>query len=359
MPRHSRNTPPPKMRNKGARSVVTLTDRTTGRRRDYQLGPSGTREAAEAYARVVGAWETAGRRLPSTETAASISVAEVFVLWLREKKSGTAPANHSQLSRWCLELAELCGSLPACTLGPRRLREVRDIMAADHGTYSANKAVRAAVSAFRWASCEELIPADRWQALAALSPIKRHTVPSAPADPAHVRACYPYMSKAMRDVCELILLTGARPSEILRLRVRDIDTTSEVWTATLEHHKTEHRGRPRKLWFGQKSQAILAPRMSLKPDAAIFPTDGASGVPLQSSLYSEVKRAQARLAEKTGLVVSWHPYQLRKTSATAIRAEFGLEASAVILGHSSAEITDAIYAARDEQRAVEVMKKIG
>lgn len=55
----------------------------------------------------------------------------------------------------------------------------------------------------------------------------------------------------------------------------------------------------------------------------------------------------------------WHPHQLRHTTATQIRREFGLEAARIALGHSSALVTDAVYAERDMARVIEVMKQIG
>ncbi|MCY2953123.1 MAG: site-specific integrase [Planctomycetota bacterium] len=55
----------------------------------------------------------------------------------------------------------------------------------------------------------------------------------------------------------------------------------------------------------------------------------------------------------------WHPHQLRHTAATVIRREFGLEAAQVALGHSSALVTDAVYAERDLAKVEEVMLKIG
>ena len=55
----------------------------------------------------------------------------------------------------------------------------------------------------------------------------------------------------------------------------------------------------------------------------------------------------------------WHPYQLRHAAGTRIRREFGLEAAQIALGHSSALVTDAVYAERDLTKVVEVMRKIG
>jgi integrase len=55
----------------------------------------------------------------------------------------------------------------------------------------------------------------------------------------------------------------------------------------------------------------------------------------------------------------WHPHQLRHTAGTVIRREFGLEAAQIALGHSSAKVTDAVYAERDMARVIEVMRRIG
>jgi integrase len=54
----------------------------------------------------------------------------------------------------------------------------------------------------------------------------------------------------------------------------------------------------------------------------------------------------------------FRPNQIRHGFATKVRAEFGLEASQVLLGHARADVTQ-IYAERDLSKAVEVAKKIG
>jgi integrase len=53
------------------------------------------------------------------------------------------------------------------------------------------------------------------------------------------------------------------------------------------------------------------------------------------------------------------PNQLRHNAATHRRRVFGLETAALILGHASAEITDAVYAERDEQKIREAIRRVG
>lgn len=55
----------------------------------------------------------------------------------------------------------------------------------------------------------------------------------------------------------------------------------------------------------------------------------------------------------------WTPHQLRHTAGTMIRKEAGIEAAALVLGHSSATLTDAVYAERDTAKAVEVIARVG
>ena len=55
----------------------------------------------------------------------------------------------------------------------------------------------------------------------------------------------------------------------------------------------------------------------------------------------------------------WFPYQLRHAAATLYRREHGLEASALVLGHASARVTDAVYAERDQTKVAEIMRLVG
>ena len=69
------------------------------------------------------------------------------------------------------------------------------------------------------------------------------------------------------------------------------------------------------------------------------------------------RRALQRAAEKAGVEL-WSPNQLRHTRATEIRKEYGLEAAQIILGHEKADVTQ-IYAERDKQKGIEIMREIG
>jgi integrase len=58
------------------------------------------------------------------------------------------------------------------------------------------------------------------------------------------------------------------------------------------------------------------------------------------------------------MIEDWAPNRLRHAAATEVRKKFGLEAAQVVLGHSSADITQ-VYAERDQELAAKVIKQIG
>ncbi len=85
---------------------------------------------------------------------------------------------------------------------------------------------------------------------------------------------------------------------------------------------------------------------------SILGLSGVADVRAKKELLAEAKRQWTKAHH-------WHPHQLRHTAATLIRREFGLEAARIVLGHSSALVTEAIYAERDMEQVASVMRKIG
>ena len=68
-------------------AIVTLTDSVTKKRRDFWLGPHGTKESREQYHRVIAEWEANGRRFPravSAQTAPNKPEGLKLVALLRE-----------------------------------------------------------------------------------------------------------------------------------------------------------------------------------------------------------------------------------------------------------------------------------
>jgi integrase len=71
------------------------------------------------------------------------------------------------------------------------------------------------------------------------------------------------------------------------------------------------------------------------------------------SYRNVIRRACLRL----GLPV-WSPGQLRHNAATRVRRCFGLEPTRAVLGHETADTT-LVYAERDREEAMRVMRELG
>lgn len=203
----------------------------------------------------------------------------------------------------------------------------------------------------------------------------------------------------------------------------DTSASDGVWVVRPERHKTQYMGHDRVLFLGPKAQAVLERFMDRPPGAYLFsPAEAdaerratraaARKTPLSCgnragtnrkdepkktagerydarAYYRAVQYAcdvafppSAPLAKRddetreawrkrlasTGLNAAldawrkehrWFPYQLRHTAATLYRREHGLEASALVLGHASARVTDAVYAERDQSKVAEIMRRVG
>jgi integrase len=167
---------------------------------------------------------------------------------------------------------------------------------------------------------------------------------------ADVRATQAYLRPVYADLVEVQMLTGARIGELLSMRYRDLDRSGPVWTRTLSHHKTSHRGRVRTLHFGPLAQAVLE---RCPQEGLLFPSP-TSGQCLD---HESVRKALRVAAAKAG-VPRWTPHQLRHLSATLVRQHFGLDGSQVWLGHAKADVTQ-IYAETNSARAAEIAEKMG
>lgn len=399
-------------------AIVTLTDSVSGKRRDYWLGPHGSRESRETYHRVIAEWEASGRRLPDLASVAAKpsnsqhpgpTVTEIVrEYWFHAKQEYSRSAAIGVRTTLRV-LRELHGSTPAASFGPNALRQVRDSMVqgrevADYPRppwcrKTVNTRIGHVVRMFRWAASRELIKAEVYHALQTLPALRRgKTVavdhePVGPVALALVDAVRPFVSRQVAALIDLQLLTGARPGELIGLRAIDIDTSHDPWRAVLREHKSSHRGKERTVYFGPRAQDILgrfmpgrpidtflfSPREAERERYAARPTHRRAPAPQAASgrtlgdCYSVAayRRAIQRACDRAFPVPSgadaagwlaehrWHPNQLRHTAATTIRREFGLEAAQLVLGHSSALVTDAVYAERDQSKVAEVLRRVG
>ena len=295
-------------------ALVTLTDSTTRKRRDYWLGEYGTPESRELYHRVIAEWEARGRRLPRPPDEPTplrqSETLELSVL-LRDFKRFSEQHDEYGEYRSFVVLMRLMkkffGRTPAAEFGPKKLRMLRDEMIRGDATEDPprrpwsrkyiNQQVQRIRRIFKWAAAHEMVPATVYQTLRTVEPLKRGRcaarehpkVGPAPSD--MVDAVLPFLSKPVRGLVELQLLTGARAGELIELRVCDIEVDKEtgVWSYRPLKHKNAHREHERVVYFGPRAQDILQP----------FLTERAETDYLFSPAEAEADRREERRAKRT------------------------------------------------------------
>ena len=382
--------------------------------RAVYLGPHGAPEAEQEYHRVIAEWLASDRRLPVPPS--QIAVKEIiarywsYALGYYAKPGGQPTWETANIRQALRPLQKLYGETPACEFGPRALRVVRKRMI-EIGwcRNNINKMVGRIKRMFNWATAQELVPPEVYQALRSVSGLRRgrsaarETQPIKPVPQEHIDAVQPHLSQQVWTMIQLQLLTGARSGELVMIRPCDIDRTGDkVWVYNPVDHKTAHHGHQRRIYIGPRAQELLGPFLLRRPDAYCFspaearseylkrinetrktppqqgnapgtnrkanpkrqPGDHYTPASYGHAIRQAVKKAY-RPTDMTNKEFKtwkpphhWHPHQLRHNAATELRKEFGLDAARIILGHRTTAITE-LYAEQDESRAIEAMIKVG
>lgn len=401
---------------------VTLFDAVTKHRRDYHLGEHGTPESRAKYARLLAEWESSGRRLPQSAppVADGPTVSQICHAYHKAMLDrGYSDSHIITIERTIAMLRKHHGPDPAVLFGPNALRVLREAMMRpdpddERDAWHPRTAARRCgliVAMFRWAVAHEYLPAEAYQRLASLEPLRARTDDTGigPAPVNAVKAARKRVSAQVAAMIDLQLLTGMRPGEACAMRPCDIDRSGKVWLYKPLSHKTAWRGKKRVVFLGPRAKEILKPYLksrapgkylfspveaeaqrlrerheqretplgqgnrpgtNRKVSPERFPGDHYTTCSYRRAIHRACDLANARAiaaALKQGveldsgvrLVARWHPHQLRHNYATEVRRKYGLEASAILLGHGSAEITDAVYAERDLAKAAKIVAEIG
>ncbi|MBK8097610.1 MAG: site-specific integrase [Planctomycetes bacterium] len=347
------------------------------------------------------------RTMPGAVTVAV--VCDQYLAHVREINAADWQRNnYARVDLALRPVRDLYGPQPAADFGPKKLQAVRVAMLKTGRLCrrEINERVRLVVAAFTWAVAEEMAPAGLAHGLAAVAPLKkgqhgaREGREVGPVERWVVDATLPHLSRPVAALIEIMWWTGARPSELFRLRPRDIDRSGTPWVARLEHHKNSHRGKLRELHFGPRAREILTPFLLRRgageplfsPAEAVAEMEPRKRQERKTPLYAShlaryerekaarpdrvvgetydagavrkaVQRAVAaanreRREQGVQLLPDWHPYQLRHAAAGRIQAALDLEAVRVALGHSDAEMSMQ-YARRDLAKAAAVMEEAG
>jgi integrase len=273
--------------------------------REVGLGIHGTPESLQLYEQYRAEW--LARQSQSTPAAVPagvlVTVEEVCLRYLdhcskvRVKPDGQPKAEAKAFLAGLRPLCRLYGRLPAAEFGPKQLEAVQRGMASGswldrvelHGRRRANggrwclRVVNRHIvrirTVWRWAEKEGLVPRGSYhhlQTVRGLTPdeaLEHDEVPPVPED--LLQATIPHLGPVVRDIVQVQLLTGARPSEVLQLRPQDLEradrveiargiwvtTGGRVWVYRPREHKTAHRGRRhrRVILVGPQAQEVLRP----------------------------------------------------------------------------------------------------
>lgn len=414
-------------RGKPARAFVTL----NGQR--HYLGQAGSPQSHREYDRVIKEWLANGRRLVVSPHQVTI-VELIAAFWIHAKSYYRKPdgSETSTLHRFSMALhplKEMYELKKAADFNPICLKAVRQHMIeANWSRGVINDSIMLIRSVFRWGVENGLVSSETLATLRAVAPLKRGRSSAKesrkvrPVPLASVDAVTPFVSRQVRAMIQLQLLTAARAGELVKLRPIDIDMSDNPWAYKPEDHKTAHRGRDRTIYFGQQAQAILAEFLTDRAvDAFMFspreaelerrakmhanrktppqqgnrpgtnrvrepkrePADHYDVASYRRAIQracdmafpapdhlrageNESRRAHmARLTpdQKAELqrwrhAHRWHPHQLRHNSGTFLKKKFGLDTAKTILGHTSPSVT-AIYAEIDDEKARAVISEVG
>jgi integrase len=368
--------------------------------KDHYLGLYGSPKSKAKYDLLVRKHLTAQTKA-EVETRVQISndltINELIAAYLRHAK--TYYVKHD---RETPEYGNICAALKPIRLrhghelvtafGPLKLKAIRrDWIAAKLVRTQINARVGRVRRMFAWGVEEERIPSAVLDALKAIRGLRKDRTEAregkkvVPVEDAHVEAVRPYVSRQVWAMVQLQRLTGMRPAEIRIMRTGDIKILTPTWEYRPGEHKEEHVEKDRLIYVGPRAQEVLKPWLRTELGAYLFQPREAEAersagkraarkTPVQPSQQNRRKKrprhapsdrytkdtygqAIDRACDKAG-IPRWSPNQLRHAAATRIRAEMGLEAAQVVLGHSKADVTQT-YAERDTQLAKQAMEKLG
>ena len=386
-------------------AVVTLDGR------DFYLGPWQSKTSKGEYDRLVAEWLANGRKAPGSTDLTINEVASRYFNFAEGYyvKNGVPTGTIDGIKVGLRFLCSGNGRTLAREFGPLSLAalQLKMVEAGQARTY-VNDNIDRIRRCIKWAVSQELIPAAVHQALTTVPGLRkgrttaREPAPILPVPENVFQATLPFLRPVVADMVRLQRLTGCRPEEVCMLRPCDVDRSGDVWAYRPASHKNEHLDRARVIFLGPRAQSILLPYLLREADAYCFsPAESeathnaerraARQSPMTPSQAARMpKRTPVRkpgsrytadsyrraihracdLADRHGhgehpqvpaderIIPRWSPNRLRHSAATEIRARFGLEAAATVLGHAKADVTQ-IYAERDMAKAAQIMGEVG
>ncbi len=340
--------------------------------RFISLGRGDDAESRQRYAAVLTAYTNGsaldGSPVTAGERNPDVTLSELFLKYVTEALPRFSRAEqHCQTT--VIRLAhQFYGETPIGDFGPLKLRTLRNAMiAGDPAAISVegkpcprkpwsrntvNRQVKRLRAIIRWGVSWEMVSPLVVDALDTVSSLSESETTAAESKPRlavpdeDIQAVRQQLRAKHRDVLDLLLLTGARPGELLMLTTGMIEQNGEMWRCELTRHKSAHKGKRRVLHFNAAAQLILRRYLQSDPDVMLFKMR-------RDNFGHTIKRACLRAK-----VTPFCPHQLRHTVATKLVDEIGTEAAQRLLGHATAAMTEH-YSKAAERQAVEAAKRLG
>ena len=384
--------------------------------RDIYLGKHDSPESIARYAVLVGIYQANGLNLPEDFDAATLDeraavllgqaapgavashqgeqaflvrhVTAAYRLHIETKYANSAAELH-RLKQVCDQLDKRDGDVLADDYGPLRLQAQRQ-RSIDEGKARVyvNRLTNVVIRIWKFAVSQELVDESSWRRLRAVEALRAGQTeapekePIGPVDIAVVRATAKELTPVLKALIRIQVATGMRPSDLCRMKPRDIDRSGDVWVYRPAKHKNANKGKIKAVpLIGDAREAII--------DYLARPADSYCFSPAESMAWyrakqrvnrktkvqpSQESRAKAnprkqpgecftptsyrqsiQRAAKRAKTEHWFPYQIRHLAGTVIRDALGVEAAQAVLGHSHAAMTEH-YAKQSLQKAIDAAK---
>lgn len=282
------------------------------------------------------------------------------------KPDGSPTGEHRNIAYALSFLEASAGDIPIAQLTKDHLKAVVEQMKPHCARKTCNANLQRIRRMLTWAAGEGLVPdavaAKMLPNLPAYRSGAAEYAPIAAVPLSDVRRTIERLSQPYADMVRLQWWSGLRPGEVRGLRLDQVQPGADE-CFTLEFgtaHKTGWRGKTKTVPLGPQASAILRPWVLVaahRKTQLVFTASRSRTRAPYPVTATAIDKAVERAARAAG-VPHWHPNQLRHALATRVRAEMGLEAAQIALGHTRADVTQ-IYAERDTAQATRIAERLG
>lgn len=357
--------------------------------REVYWGPFDDPASRRKYNAAMTEWMQARAEEQAQRTGETL-LGEIMLAYLDRTARECSRSCVSKTKAMMRRLAPQHGHTPVIAFGVAEIKAWRDSLVEEGlGRSTINDYLKDLRGMIKWACAEGMAPSIAFANAQAVSGFRRrrpHIHEPEPVPPVAwsiVEETLPKLPPVVAAMVRVQYHSAMRPGEVCRMTTGEIDTTGEVWFYRPRKHKTMHFGIVRQIALGPRAQEALAPFLSADLAAPIFArcvrsrsgransrNGRARSIPYTPESYYNAVSAACMEAWPAPLCLApdamrrwhkdhrWTPYQLRHAMATEVERHEGVEASRVLLGHTSLSTT-ATYLHRDGTRAAETARKLG